>query len=221
MKKILLIIALLLFTGCTAEYNLNFYEDTVEEKITVIPTTSEEQENTQYLENRDFYAIIDQEKSFLYERKQEKQENFDINEYSYKYKFDEFKQSRFTTCYDAYTLIDENNIVTLSTSKKFNCMIYDYMPIDNLKINITTEYKVIENNADEVNGNTYTWNINNENASNKPIKISYNKKQKRKLTLKEFIEKNKTNLILLAGLLALFIIITLSIMIKHKRVNKI
>lgn len=221
MKKILLIIVLLFFTGCSAEYNLHFSNDSIEEKITIIPENPEEQEYTKTLDTRDFFAIIDKDRSLPYEKEQLDINNYKAYQYSYNYNFNDFKQSNFTKCYDAYSLIEDNNIVTFSTSKKFNCMIYDYMQIDNLKINITTDYKVTSHNADEVNGNVYTWKINNNNASNKPIKFSYNKKQKRTMTLKEFIEKNKTNIIIVSAILGALLLIGLIMLIRHKRVNKI
>lgn len=217
-KTILLTIMTILLTGCTVNYDLKFNESTIEENITIIPETQEEKENTKYFENRDFYSIIDQKNELMYEKQKNKDDSY---EFKYTYNFENFKNSRFTTCYDAYTLNNDNGIITLSTSKEFRCLTYDYNNVDNIKINITTEYKVVDNNADEVNGNVYTWNINRDNSTNKPIKFSYNKKKKRKLTLKEFIEKNMVNIIIIASTLLLFILITLSIYIKNKRVNKI
>ncbi len=217
-KNILLAVIFIFMTGCTVNYDLKFNENTIEEKITIIPENEQEKENTRYFENRDFYAIIDANNELPYEQTKKDNGNYEFN---YDYNFDTFRNSRFTSCYDAYTLTDDDGIITLSTSKKFKCLIYDYNYVDNLNINITTEYKVVENNADEVNGNVYTWHINENNSENKPIKFSYNKNKKRKTTLKEFIEKNITNIIILCGTLVLFILITLSIFIKHKRVNKI
>lgn len=217
-KNILLTLLLILMTGCTVNYDLKFNEKTIEEKITIIPENETQKENTRYFENRDFYAIIDANNELPYKKEKNKENNY---EFKYEYNFDNFKNSRFTTCYDAYTLTDENNIITFSTSKIFKCMIYDYNEIDNLRINITTDYKVIDNNADEINGNVYTWNINKNNVSNKPIKFSYNKNKKRSMSFKEFIEKNITNFIILGATLLLFILISLSVFIKHKRVNKI
>ena len=221
MKKMLLIIALLLFTGCTAEYNLHFGDDLIEEKITIIPETPQEQENTKTLDTRDFFAIIDKDRSLPYEKRQLDINSYKAYQYSYNYSFNEFKQSNFTRCYDAYTILEENDVINFNTSRRFNCMIYDYMKIDDVKINITTDYKVIDNNADEINGNVYTWNINDNNFENKPINFSYYKKQKRKLTFKEFIEKNKMNIIILSCTLVGLLIFSLLIFIRHKRVNKI
>ena len=221
MKKTLLIIALLFFTGCTAEYNLHFSEDTIKEKITIIPETTQEQENTKTLDSREFFAIIDKDRSLPYETNQLDINNHKAYQYSYEYKFSEFKYSDFTRCYDAYTILDENGIISFNTSKEFKCMVYDYKKIDNVVINISTDYKVVSNNADEVNGNIYTWKINNNNKDNKPIKFSYTKNAKRSLTLKEMFEKYKVVIIAIAASLLALGLIVLIIFIRYKRVNKI
>ena len=221
MKKILILITLLLFTGCTAEYNLKFNEETVEEKITIIPETSEEQENVKSLDDRQYYAIIDKDVSEPYETKKIEINGYRSYEYKYEYRLSEFKKSDFTRCYDAFSLLNEDGKVTFSTSKNFKCMTYDYMKIDTVKINITTDYRVIENNADEVNGNVYTWKITNSNKDNKPIKFSYYTKQKRKLTFNEFFEKYKVLIIIAASVILSIGLITLLIFIRYKRVNRI
>lgn len=221
MKKIVLVISILFLTGCTVEYNLHFSSDSIKEQITIIPETNQEQENTKTLEKTEYFAIIDKNRNLPYEVKQNKIGNYTSYTYTYDYGFSEFKQSSFTRCYDAYTILEENNIISLNTSKKFNCMVYNYNKIDNIKINITTDYKVIESNADEINGNVYTWNINNSNYENKSIKFSYNIKQKRIITLKEFLEQNKLSITIIGVSLILLVLVTISIYIKHKRVNKI
>lgn len=221
MKKILILVTLLLFTGCTAEYNLKFNENSVEEKITIIPETSEEKENVRSLDGRQFYAIIDKDESLPYEITKIENDNYKSYAYKYEYNFNEFKKSDFTRCYDAFSLLEEDGKVTFSTSKKFNCMVYDYMKIDTVKINITTDYKVVENNADEVNGNVYTWKITNSNKENKPIKFIYNKKQKKNQITKESLEKYKVLIIVAATIVLSIGLIVLLIAIRHRRVNKI
>lgn len=219
MKKNILLLTLLIFlTGCTVNYNLKFNKDTIEEKISINVENEQEKENTRYFENKDFYAIIDAKNEAQYKKEKDKNNNYN---FSYEYSLKEFKNSRFTSCYDAYTLTDDNGIISLNTSKKFKCLTYDYNNIDKLTISITTEYKVVDNNADEVDGNTYRWNINKNNSDNKPIKFSYNINKKRVITLKEFLEQNKLSLIIVGIALSLLILVTISIYIKHKRVNKI
>jgi hypothetical protein len=217
-KNILLAVLIILLTGCSVNYNLVFKDDLIEETITITPENTQEKQNAQQFENRDYYAIIDANNQKKYKKTIESDGNYIFN---YKYDFSNFKNSRFTSCYDAYTLTNDSGIITLSTSKKFKCTTYDYNEVENITINISTEYKVVENNADEIDGNVYKWHINKNNKDNKPIKFSYNKNKKRKITLKEFLEQNKISIMIIASALSLFIIITISIYIKHKRVNKI
>lgn len=221
MKKVLLIISILFFTGCTAEYNLHFSEKTITESIKIIPETNQEQENVKSLESREIYAIIDKDEMHPYEVKQIEVNNYKTYEYTYNYSFNEFKRSTFTRCYDAYSILDENDVITFSTSKNFKCMVYDYMKIDNVVVNISTDYKVINHNADEVNGNVYTWRINDKNKDNKPIKFSYTKNAKRSLTFKEMFEKYKLVIIVAAAAILSVGFIVLLILIRHKRVNRI
>jgi len=184
MKKNILLITMLIFlTGCSVNYNLKFNKDTIEENITINVENDQEKQNTKYFENRDFYAIIDAKTESQYKKEKDKNSNYN---FSYEYSLKDFKNSRFTSCYDAYTLTDNDGIISLNTSKKFKCLTYDYNNIDNLTINITTDYKVVETNADEVEGNTYKWNINKNNSENKPIKFSYNVNKKRIIILSEF-----------------------------------
>lgn len=219
MKKNILLITMLIFlTGCSVNYNLKFNKDTIEENITINVENEQEKQNTKYFENRDFYAIIDAKTESQYRKEKDKNSNYN---FSYEYSLKDFKNSRFTSCYDAYTLTDDDGIISLNTSKKFKCLTYDYNNIDNLTINITTDYKVVETNADEVEGNTYKWNINKNNSENKPIKFSYNVNKKRRITLSEFLKENKLSIIIALIALSLFVLITISIYIKHKRVNKI
>jgi len=219
MKKNILLITMLIFlTGCSVNYNLKFNKDTIEENITINVENDQEKQNTKYFENRDFYAIIDAKTESQYKKEKDKNSNYN---FSYEYSLKDFKNSRFTSCYDAYTLTDNDGIISLNTSKKFKCLTYDYNNIDNLTINITTDYKVVETNADEVEGNTYKWNINKNNSENKPIKFSYNVNKKRRIILSEFLKENKLSIIIALIALSLFVLITISIYIKHKIVNKI
>ena len=56
----------------------------------------------------------------------------------------------------------------------------DYQMVDSYKIVINTNHKVLDSNADEVNGNTYIWNIyneSNETSVEKPITIKFSKEK--------------------------------------------
>lgn len=72
--------------------------------------------------------------------------------------------------YGTFSVENKDGIITLTTgntAKIFN----QFSSLNNLTINITTDYKVLNSNADIVDGNTYTWNVNSTNYENKPISI--------------------------------------------------
>ena len=64
---------------------------------------------------------------------------------------------------------DGNYIIEVSGFKSFD----EYDNLDNLIINITSDYKLVKSNADEVHGKVYTWNINRDNYDTKKIKIIF------------------------------------------------
>ena len=77
-------------------------------------------------------------------------------------------------CYDNQNITYENNVLKINASG-FNC--YDkYSVLNNVNLNVTTNYKVLNNNADKVVGNTYTWNITKNNVSNINIERDFNNK---------------------------------------------
>ena len=45
--------------------------------------------------------------------------------------------------------------------------------LDSITVNIETKYKVLNNNADSISGNKYTWVINRSNYKDKTISFSY------------------------------------------------
>ena len=211
-KYFILLFVMLLFTGCSVEYNLKFEDDVIKENIVI----KDGDPQLAPLFDRDYYAIINAYSSKPYEKKMSNDE-YDL---SFDYKFDEFRNSRLLNCYDAYSLNNDNDIITFSTSRQFKCMVYDYMQIDNIVVSISTNYDVVDNNADEIDGNIYKWNINKNNASNKPIKFSY-KKVGKKNRLSDFFKSHRKYLIVLLAIFGFLVSFALFIFIRNKRVNKI
>lgn len=180
MKKriILLIIAVLLTTGCTCEYNLTIDNNTYHEKIILTGTTSEEITNF----SNKWQIPVDKEEynSIGGDTNSGVDVTGDIYEYSktgnnlvFNYDFTTSginNSTAISQCYSKATITAYQNSIIISTSDKVNC--FDrYAPLTNLKINITTTKQVKSHNADSVNGNTYTWNVNSTNANNKPINL--------------------------------------------------
>lgn len=109
----------------------------------------------------------------------------------------------------------------------------DYIPLnfnqqygaDKLVVKITTPYKVLKNNADEVNGNTYTWIYDNNTPLDKSfyMEVSNNKTSVNgKIdNVKKQIKKNKNYILGLIFVFALFFVAALFIYLFYKKyVNK-
>jgi hypothetical protein len=64
----------------------------------------------------------------------------------------------------------KKDLITISTSLK-NLAFEKYPELDNLTINIKTNHRVYSNNADSKKDYTYTWNIDRNNYTEKPIQI--------------------------------------------------
>lgn len=216
-KIILLIVILLSLTGCSFEYNIKIDTNTIsEENIVYIPNTDK---NNIKLEVEKLVSKYTGPTNSLGMYKQsviEDNNNFGM---SYKKNYDTLNDYNnslsFSICYDNYKLIKEKDKIVISTSKRFNCF-NKYSELDDVTINIDSSLEVESSNADEVNGNIYTWNINKSNADNKPINIVLkpNTEQKEKQRQLSVV------LLVIAAFILLGIIVFL-IRSKGKRKNKI
>ena len=95
--------------------------------------------------------------------------------FNYKYTFDIDEYSEARTIKDGFRYYDfsyndVNNTISISTDDNGLLYFNDYDQLDEVRINIKTNYFVESNNADEVNGNTYTWVFNKD--SKKSIKMT-------------------------------------------------
>ena len=194
-KLIILIIFMIILTGCEATYNLNI-ENTFKENVEIYVATNEKDNkldwsNMTYKEmfdsdgnnyTRAYYN--DPNYNQYIEGKQDGVEyytntiinnnkRYGIN-YSYNFTRNNFINSAaVNTCYKEITIKKNDNIFILETQKEASCL-NGLSNLDKLTINISTNYKVLSSNSDSKSGNTYTWVVTNENYKNKPIKIIYN-----------------------------------------------
>ena len=195
-KTICLLFVLLVLTGCNAEYNLDISDNKIVESTNIYA-----EESDLDIIDEDGFAIdnpfsnvddfIDYNYSIDYrafnynfnnESNYEKAKINDSNgqgiNLRYTYDFENFENSYFLNKYfseNSYTINDRFIIIDLND---FNGVYYlnSGNSLNNLAINIKTNLKVLENNADSVNGNVYTWNIDSENASEKKVYIKIKKK---------------------------------------------
>lgn len=218
-KIIILIILLLSVTGCTTDYNLNIEDDYITENIfSTIPSSyvtkksriKEIETDNQvipFINNPQY--VFNESDGITYNKtvKLDKSNNYIVNLY-YKYIFNDFLKSRaYNNCFqESYISKEENGTIPVVFKGKFYCLYGD-----KVNINITSSKKVLGNNADVINGNTYTWIIDNNNIDNTDIQILFSNEK----------ISNSSNIInlFLVGLLIIIIIIDLYI-VKSKKKRK-
>ena len=168
MKKIFIVLFLtFILTGCSAEYtididngymeNLNVYADTTEEVDTL---------RTYNYSDPAFYDpnYFEDELEVLPQIERYKT-SFNNNIYNASYKFnDSYDKSNIVNSsvdiFDVYNAYN-SHIYAKDFTKAFAIM----QTLNRITINIKTNKSVIGNNADAINGNTYTWIITRDNPN--------------------------------------------------------
>lgn len=179
-----LLILLLLTTGCTSEYNLTIDGSSYNEEIILTGSSSSELANFnnkwQIPVDKDDYNSINDDPSTQIEVD---------NPYKYRLSGNNLtfyndttisgiaSSTAFSFCFNQSTIKNYQDTIIISTSSKAAC--FDkYYDLTSLKVNITTDKPVKSHNADSVRGNTYTWNINRNNYQDKAINMVIANEQK-------------------------------------------
>lgn len=185
MKKIYLILALLLLSGCSINYNLDIEDDGLFKETITGTVTNKELDDTNST-NVDIYSYSLNTATPLIDNKgQYKKEIIDKNKYKefkYTYTFDNnYKSSNIlNTCF-TYVLFDESeDYYNIDLYGPFKCMYSD-----KINISVTSKYAITDNNADKVNKNTYTWTIKDKDNAN--IHLEVNKKIEYKESNKKYV----------------------------------
>ena len=187
-KIIGLLLGILMLTGCSATYNLEITEDTFEESFVInanidnIYTTKESLYDA-YLEEYPVY--IDQE--FMYYDPYTRNENYSYYDKSYQettegymfsyryiYEADEINRARsIQSSYDSVSFgyIDEEDYHYISLRNPIIFNNNNNLTALTINLSFDNDAVVLSNNADLVNGNTYTWQLNPTNL--KDINITY------------------------------------------------
>ena len=175
-KKIIILLILFFLTGCSASYNLEIKDDMIYEKIN-IKELNVNQEVIDKLKSQNQYVLISKSLDLVYSKTTKINENDTIFTYSHKYTPLEFSTSFSNKCFDVAKFNDNSQTYSLYANK-FNCFGDQEEFADSYKINIKTDYNVINNNADKIKGNIYTWNFTKQNYKNKSIVFQYTKTKK-------------------------------------------
>ena len=206
MKKILfLIFMIFLLSGCSATYHLTIDDEKFIEKLSVENVTIDTTEKIFLPTN---YNV---EESEAFNRKIKGIDYYNVkmkdNNYSLSYEFNskEFSYSRIlNSCYKKIEALYNDGDYIISTVGDFNCFEY-YNDLDHVQVKITSHYKLVDTNADEIDGHNYIWNIN-KSQPDKGIYIELDTKTTKKsiLETKELLYIG--GVVLLIGLIAFIVI---------------
>ena len=177
MKKYLLLLSILLLTGCTSSYDLNIINNSFNEKITVtykenelsneelstLPHSTKEKTKAFYIGNDDLFL----NKSL---KTKGKKNTLTV---SYNYDNTNFDNAYLiNSCFDEHIFINEDDYYYIDLIGDFHCN-YDR----DITINITTNYTVTDTNATYNNGK-YSWTITNDNNKDLDLYIDILKVEK-------------------------------------------
>ena len=175
-KILLLIIFALFLTGCDVTYNLEITNDYMTESVDFWYDDTSENESIidQYLAvDHQAYFDMDLGTNYNYTQKKITDDDRIGMNLRYNYSGDNLQNSSLIDrCYYQKSVMVTDEEIVLYTDGKTSCLYMDDNKLfDSLTINIKTDLPVIENNADEVDGNTYTWIIDENNYQNHPINL--------------------------------------------------
>ena len=230
MKKIKIFIFLclvLLLSGCSVEYDLTLNDDlTVSEKVVATEKTKRMEALTKQKGKQAVNYLYD-----MFKRNGEditltsREDDYntyatvitsheDINDYASKFSSDVF---------DNVNVTKDGNIITFSAEQKelLSSDTNYSLLYDDITVNITIPFEVTSNNADKVNGNTYTWNIKKD-SDYKTIEFSYkegNKKDEININVNNETYNIHYGVVIAVGLVIIIGSIVLFVYIKNKKNN--
>ena len=211
-KYLVLIIIVLLFTGCSGNYNLNFNNDlSVSEELEVfIDNTSDNYERTLSLFDKanideDDYEVnaVSDEVKITYKKDYSSFEEYYLDSILYKILFRDMSYTKNNIGMN----INAKSILKLDDTDNQN--IINSYDIDDFKINIKVPFIVKKNNADIVKEDTYTWTLDNDDTY-KEIELDYSYK---KTGISSIV------MLVLIGIASIFIIgYVVNTIIKNRRI---
>ena len=190
-KFLVLLLIVFLLSGCKAEVNVNITKDKISNKITI--ETNNDEYNRYASSYREFFPAYfeDNVSDEMPDEELVDVEYFSYSKtptsggmvfnYSYDYPLADYINS--TPLQVAFTsstievdkktdsIIVHINDLTDDNGKTYEVPLFDsYSNLDELRINVTSELKVISNNADSYRDGVYTW-IFNRNHTDKKIDL--------------------------------------------------
>ena len=232
MKKKILTLILLIFmiSGCSVEVNLDISDNKIKESndITIYQNAIYTKEilRTSFRDYIPIYAsnlivdtVPDQPFSDVLYYNKNTTDLGNGYRFNYSYDFDIDKYGDARTIKDGfrdYSYSYRNDIISLSTDSEGLIYFNDYPLLEEVTVNIETDYFVEENNADSVNGNTYTWVFNKDSKKSIDIVIDTSKSGDRVLGI-----VNVSTLVTIGVVIGIILIILVLLLIRNRKNNKI
>lgn len=232
MKKKILTLILLIFmiSGCSVEVNLDISDNKIKESndITIYQNAIYTKEilRTSFRDYIPIYAsdlivdtVPDQPFSDVLYYNKNTTDLGNGYRFNYSYDFDIDKYGDARTIKDGfrdYSYSYRNDIISLSTDSEGLIYFNDYPLLEEVTVNIETDYLVEENNADSVNGNTYTWVFNKDSKKSIDIVIDTSKSGDRVLGI-----VNVSTLVTIGVVIGIILIILVLLLIRNRKNNKI
>lgn len=227
-KYLFLLLLVILFTGCTVNYDLNIDDDlSVTERVEAIEKENTIKTNTGMKSNKavDYlYNIFKRDgiEPSISSRVEKDRviatasaSHKSLEKYVANFNSDIFKRAKLSKSGTLYSL-------SFNQNKKLSSMDSTAPIYDNVIINITVPFKVIEHNADKTYKNTYTWNIRKDEELRK-IKIKFDTSQKdnsKIFDLGVFKINVKYNVLLFSAILLIVATIVIVVYINNKKNNR-
>ena len=228
-KRLLVLLLVILLSGCSVEYNLTINEDlSVNEKVIAKEVTNRMNTNTglqtknsiNYLykmfDREGFKTNITSSTDSSYTTSTVTGSHESIEKYAENFTSDVVKSVDYTTNGDIVTLSFKQSEILSSTSSK--SLIYD-----DIIINIIVPFKVVDNNAKSVSRNKYTWEIDKDQDL-QTMKISFDTSDLRygkKFSIGDKTFSIKYGYMILGGFLFIIAVIVGFVFINNKKHNKI
>ena len=227
-KCLILIFLIFMMCGCTAEVNLDISDNKIKESVDItfyqnvlypkdIIKTSFRNYIPIYAKNLIVDTMPDEPLDGIeyYAKKETDLGNGYKFNYSYNFNINEYKEARTVkNAFKSYNVSynEDDNTISLSTDNEELLYFKDYPELEEVKINIKTDYLVTENNADDVKDNTYTWVFKKDDVKSINMLIDTS----------DVVKKvDNTNMIIIASILIVIGFIFLLLLLKNRKNNKI
>ena len=232
MKKKILVLILLIFmiSGCSVEVNVSISDMKIKESndITVFENAIYTKEilRTSFRDYIPIYAedlivdtIPDQPFSgtLYYNKNTTDLENGYRFNYSYDFDIDKYGDARtIKEGFRDYSYTYRNDIISLSTDDEGLIYFDEYPLLEEVTINIKTDYLVEENNADKVNDNTYTWVFSKDSRKSIKLVVDTSKSGDRVLGI-----LNVSTVFTIGIVIGIVLVILILLVIRNRKNNKI